>query len=43
MDAAFGWYHEAYLDNKGRLYVCRKVKLPSVSVEGIDDKNRFDL
>jgi hypothetical protein len=40
---AFGWYHEAYIDSKGKLYVCKKPKLPSVRVEEIDDKDRSDL
>lgn len=26
IDAAFGWYHEAYIDSKGRLMVCKKNK-----------------
>ena len=43
IDAAFGWYHEAYIDNKGKLYVCKKPKLTSVKVEGADEKNREDL
>ena len=43
IDAAFGWYHEAYIDANGKLYVCKKPKLPSVKVEDIDDKDRNDL
>ena len=43
IDVAFGWYHEAYIDGEGKLYVCRKPKHPSVRVEGIDDKDRPDL
>lgn len=40
---AFGWYHEAYIDNKGKLYVCKKPKLSSVKIEGEDEKDRPDL
>ena len=43
VDVAFGWYHEAYLDHQGRLWVCKKPKLTSVKVEEIDEKNREDL
>jgi alpha-tubulin suppressor-like RCC1 family protein len=43
IDIAFGWYHEAYLDSAGRLYVCPKPKLPSIKVEEIDDKSREGL
>ena len=43
IDAAFGWYHEAYIDSQGKLYVCKKFKLPSVRVQEIDDKDRQDL
>ena len=43
MDAAFGWYHEAYIDSQGKLWVCKKNKLPSVKVDEIDDKDRPDL
>lgn len=43
IDIAFGWYHEAYLDSQGKLYVCRKPKLSSIKVEEIDEKDRQDL
>jgi hypothetical protein len=43
IDIAFGWYHEAYLDKEGKLYVCKKPKLSSIKVEEIDEKNREDL
>jgi alpha-tubulin suppressor-like RCC1 family protein len=43
VDVAFGWYHEAYLDHLGRLWVCRKPKLTSVKVEEIDEKDREGL
>lgn len=38
VDLAFGWYHEAYIDQKGKLYVCAKAKMPSVAVEGLGDR-----
>ena len=40
IDVAFGWYHEAYLDAHGKLYVCPKPKLASIKVEEIDEKDR---
>jgi hypothetical protein len=40
---AFGWYHEAYIDSKGKLYVCKKQSQTSVKIKEIDDKNRDDL
>lgn len=40
---AFGWYHEAYIDSKGKLYVCQKAKLSSIEVEGVRDGDRKDL
>ena len=40
---AFGWYHEAYIDQKGKLYVCAKAKLSSLEVEGVRDGDRKDL
>lgn len=40
---AFGWYHEAYIDLEGKLFVCKKFKLPSIKVEEIDEKDREDL
>lgn len=29
VNAGFGWYHEAYIDSDGHLYVCEKYKLPA--------------
>jgi hypothetical protein len=43
LDVAFGWYHEAYLDSLGKLYVCKKPKLASIKVVEIDEKNREGL
>lgn len=43
IDAAFGWYHEAYIDSKGKLYVCKKPKMTSVRIEEINEKDRPDL
>ena len=43
VDVAFGWYHEAYLDHLGHLWVCKKPKLTSVKVEEIDEKDREGL
>lgn len=40
VDIAFGWYHEAYIDQKGKLFVCPKAKLTSIEVEGVKDGNR---
>jgi hypothetical protein len=40
---AFGWYHEAYVDARGKLYVCKKPKLASIKVEEIDEKDREGL
>jgi hypothetical protein len=40
---AFGWYHEAYIDHTGKLYVCAKAKLSSIEVEGIRDGDRPDM
>ena len=40
---AFGWYHEAYIDSKGKLWICKKNKQTSVKVREIDDKDRNDL
>ena len=40
---AFGWYHEAYIDSNGKLYVCAKAKLSSIEVEGLRDGDRADL
>lgn len=43
IDVAFGWYHEAYIDSKGKLFVCAKAKLPSIEVEGLRDGDRQDI
>lgn len=43
VDMAFGWYHEAYIDQNGKLFVCAKAKLSSIEVEGIRDGDRTDL
>lgn len=43
MDAAFGAFHEAYIDSKGRLYICSKKKMTSVKVEGEDCGERDDV
>jgi hypothetical protein len=40
---AFGWYHEAYIDSQGKLWVCAKAKLSSIEVEGVRDGDRPDL
>jgi len=43
VDIAFGWYHEAYIDSKGNLYVAAKAKVPSIEVEGVPNGDRPDL
>ena len=43
IDVAFGWYHEAYIDSTGKLYICLKPKMTSVKIEGEDEKDRADL
>lgn len=43
IDAAFGWYHEAYIDKEGRLFVCKKRKMTSVKIVEVDEKERDDL
>jgi len=43
VDVAFGWYHEAYVDARGKLWVGKKPKLASIKVEEIDEKDREDL
>ena len=40
VDAAFGWFHEAYIDKLGNLYVCAKAKVPSVKVREQPDGER---
>jgi hypothetical protein len=37
---AFGWYHEAYIDKEGKLYICQKGKMSSVKINEIQDGNR---
>ena len=29
---AFGWYHEAYIDKQGKLYVSKKERMPSIKI-----------
>lgn len=29
---AFGWYHEAYIDKEGKLYIARKERMSSIKV-----------
>lgn len=43
IDLAFGWYHEAFIDSEGRLWVCKKQKQPSVKVKEVNDKERPNL
>ena len=40
IDAAFGLYHEAYIDSRGVIHVCTKHPLSSVQIEGTDDHVR---
>jgi len=40
---SFGWYHEAYIDSNGQLYVSAKAKLSSIEVEGKKDGDRADM
>ena len=40
MDVAFGWYHEAYIDKEGKLYITPKPKMTSIKIEEIDEKDR---
>lgn len=37
VDMAFGWYHEAYIDSEGRLYVSDKVKMSSIKIAEVPD------
>ena len=37
VDVAFGWYHEAYIDKEGRLFVCDKAKVSSIKIEEMPD------
>ena len=43
VDMAFGWYHEAFVDAKGQLWVCVKARLTSIEVIGIRDGGRPDM
>lgn len=43
IDMCFGWYHEAYITQEGKLFVCAKAKLSSIEVEGVINGNREDL
>ena len=40
---AFGWYHEAYIDKQGKLYVCAKAKMSSIKIKEIPDGVREPL
>jgi len=40
VDMAFGWYHEAYIDKQGKLYVCAKGKMSSIRIKEIHDGDR---
>ena len=40
IDMAFGWYHEAYIDKQGRLFVCAKAKMSSLKIVDVDDSIR---
>jgi len=39
----FGWYHEAYIDKQGKLYVCAKAKMSSIKIKEIPDGVREPL
>lgn len=43
IDMAFGWYHEAYIDKQGRLYVCAKAKMSSLKIKEVDDGVRIPM
>lgn len=43
VDVAFGWYHEAYVDKQGGLYVCAKAKMSSIKIKEIRDDVRQPL
>ena len=43
VDIAFGWYHEAYIDKQGKLYVCAKAKMSSIKIKEIQDGIREPL
>ena len=37
VDVSFGWYHEAYIDKDGTLYVCAKAKMSSIKIKEVPD------
>jgi hypothetical protein len=37
---AFGWYHEAYIDKEGKLFICKKAKMTSIKINEIKDGDR---
>ena len=43
VDMAFGWYHEAYIDKQGKLYVCAKAKMSSIKILEVPDGVREPL
>lgn len=43
VDVSFGWYHEAYIDKLGALYVCDKAKMSSLSIKDVPDGIREPL
>ena len=43
VDVAFGWYHEAYVDKQGSLYVCAKAKMSSIKIKEVPDGVRDPL
>lgn len=43
VDMSFGWYHEAYIDKQGKLYVCAKAKMSSIKIAEIKDGVRNPL
>lgn len=43
IDVAFGWYHEAYIDKQGKLFVCHKAKMSSLKIVEVDDGVRQTL
>ncbi len=43
VDVSFGWYHEAYIDKEGNLYVCAKAKMSSVKIKEVPDGHRDPL
>ena len=43
IDMAFGWYHEAYIDKQGKLYVCAKAKISSLKIKDVPDGLRIPM